>query len=350
MNKKGQLYVQSQIEQAIGKLITSIYSGQKMNNNTIPNLGLEYIQTLKDLDVQQNTNKYIWEGLPVYLPGWLIETMLYYRSSLAGWINGGVLRLLPYAQTNGINIYGLPTSVQPISFNGVIQNKGDVKIGKPLLTNFDGSKNNEAKVCILYDRIPTFKQDTFISRSILNDCLISYQADILSRIKINLQNSNKRQVFYVDDEKQKLQMQNDLEQAYGSSNPFILVVRDSANQINNEPLQKSADELQTQSLFEAWQSINSIRCMVSGIANDGAFEKKERKITGELTGDSVQADLVLNAGLKMRQLWIEEMKIAYPEYSDMLNKIKVRINEETINYDEKNESEFEDESEIDKEE
>lgn len=307
------------------------------NYNKIDTIGLEFRSVINDLDAQQNCNKYKWQGLPEYIPAWLIEYMLYLRGSLCGFISGGTLYILPYAENKGINIYGMPNAVQPITFNGAMAG-GDPNnfFGKELPVNNFGDRNSKAKACILYDRIPVYSSNsTPIGRAVLNSELVNFQCEVMARVKNNLKNLDKKMVFWVDNEAQKNQMANDIRQAYGTDDPFIIAVRgsDAFGDKKDQTLQGDIAN-ETQSLFETWQSINSIRCMCSGIANGGAFEKKERKITGELTGDSVQTDIVIDAGLQMRRLFLEQMKNIYPEYADILNKITVEINEKTIEYEE----------------
>ena len=61
-------------------------------------------------------------------------------------------------------------------------------------------------------------------------------------------------------------------------------------------------------------------------SGDNCDPSPERKITGELQGDQTQAELILDAGLKMRQLFIDRLKFIYPEYLSILDKITVEIN------------------------
>ena len=332
--KSQMLNMQARLEH-LGIRIEQI-SKLAFNYERVDTIGTEFSQALKDLDAQQNCNKYKWNGLPNYLPAWLIEYMLYLRGSLCGFISGGSLYILPYAQNKGINIYGMPNAVQPITFNGAMAGGNpDNFFGKELPVNNFGDANSKAKACILYDRIPVYSSNSSpMGRAALNDDLVRYQCEILGRVKNNLKNLDKKVVFWVDSETQKNQMSNDIREAYGTDDPFIIAVRGSNwKDTKGETLQGDIAN-ETQSLFETWQSINSIRCMCSGIANGGAFEKKERKITGELQGDQAQTEIVIDAGLQMRRLFLEQMKNIYPEYAEMLNKITVEINERTIEYEE----------------
>ena len=336
MNKKQKqqltnLCNQQAMLEAIGIRVAKLES-MKFNNCQISLLGTEFLPTLKDLDAQQNINKYEWKGLPDYLPSWLIENMLYNRGSLCGYISGGVLYILPYAQAKGVDIYGLPNAVTPITYNG--EATGPQKQGNPLKV-ISGGNVEGAQAVILYDRMPMWSSNTPpMARVMLNAEIVKYEADLLARVRNNIQNADKKQVFYVDNPTQQNQMTKDLIEAYGTEYPFVVLVKDGTNDGKANGALQSDIAIVTQALFETWQSLNSIRCMASGIANGGAFEKKERQIYGELQGDAVQTDIVLDAGLKMRRLFLQQMRAIYPEYADMLNKITVDINERSITYEE----------------
>lgn len=325
------LNMQAQLEH-IGIRLETL-SRLKFNyDRGIDTIGTEFNSVLRDLDAQQNCNKYVWKGLPDNLYSWLIEEMLYYRGSLCGFIKGGILYILPYAQAKGVNVYGLPNAVSPITYNGAMTGNDPFNyVEQDLPVNNFGDINSNARACILYDRIPVFSTNSSpMSRALLNEELIKYQCEILGRIKNNLKNLDKKVLFTVENETQANQMKNDLRQAYGTDDPFIVVVKGTTIDSDNKGQTLQGDIAnETQSLFETWQSVNSIRCMCSGITNGGAFEKKERKITGELQGDQTQTDLVIDAGLQMRKLFLDQMKRIYPEYSEILSGITVELNEST---------------------
>ena len=316
LNMQGQL-------NALGIRLETI-SRLKFNNKRIDTVGIEYRSVLQDLDTQQNCSRYKWKGklTNLILPSWLIEFMLYRCGNLAGFESGGIPYILPFAQAKGINIYGIQNAIQPITFNGVVINKPN-NFG---VKTYDINKPEGA--CILYDKIPVYSTNTkTTSRAGLNNVLIEYQAEVLGRVRNNLKNLDKKVVFWVDDEKQANQMKCDLREAYGTDDPFIVAVKGTQLRDKDNTTLQGDVANETQSLFETWQSINSIRCMCSGISNDGAFEKKERKITGELQGGEEQTDLVLDAGLEMRKLFIKQMQLIYPN-SEWWKDLTVEINEE----------------------
>ena len=86
-------------------------------------------------------------------------------------------------------------------------------------------------------------------------------------------------------------------------------------------------QLVSQSLFEMWQSWNNLRCLQIGVDNNGVFEKKERRITVETRGDSLQSKLILDAGLQMRKLAIKQFQAQYGSRYEWVKKIDVEIND-----------------------
>lgn len=291
----------------------------------------DYLTFFMDLDRQQATNRYKWDGLPPELPdGRLIELMLYTRGSLAGFFQGGELRILPYAMKDGVNIYGMPNAVQPVTYNGKIIDGMDLPVN-----NYGGYDPN-AKAVLLFDRTPNFNGSVPpIARMTLNIPLLEFQAEIMQRIGINVALSSVKGLVEVDNAKQADELMRDTWEALAAGNPLIVRKRSGNEKANSEQGKNKVVPFndipqQTQELFETLQSVNSLRCMGLGIDNQGVFEKKERAITGELEGDATQSNLVRDNGLYMRNLWLKQMREQYPEYAEKLNKITISVNDRNI--------------------
>ncbi len=288
----------------------------------------EYEKMLLDLDYQQVAGRYRWEGLPDYITSWQIENMLYYRGSLIGFFNGGELILLPYATQGGINVYGLPTKIKPLAYNGgAVETEKAYANGLELIVDSHGGLNTSKakKGALLFDRLPMFKSGYNISYYMLTRKLRSDMAEILARIKNNIKNADKKIVFYCDSEAEKTAFYNAISESYTADDPFIVMVRNSATEragLTSEPLHTDV-QLQAQELFESFQSLNNLRCQIEGIGSGDVFEKKERKITGELNGQEEQTAICKDVGLYMRKLFITQLAILYPEYKDIVNKITV---------------------------
>lgn len=323
-NKKKLLTVQNQLKEQ-GIILNNYIKNLKFNlpDQTNPKVQ-NYINAMTDYDVQQCCSRYQWEGLPDGLTSWLLELMLYHKTTLAGKIVGGILYILPYTIVDGPNVYGVPSRIQTVTYNGV--NIGDESIhGDPLPVNVYGVPAENPTAVILYDRIPTYSQSgAGLPRSILDRQLIELQADILGRIEQNLETACFKLVFECDNEKQANQLDQDISKNLRVGKSYIIRIKDSIQGKEGTPYQTGV-QLETQTLVECWQSINSIRTGLSGIRNGGAFEKKERAVQAELSSDSIQSDIVLNNGLEMRRLFLKQMILAYPDYIDKLSKIKVSI-------------------------
>lgn len=317
--------MQANVE-AMAKQIIAL-SNIKFNANSAKTVGIDFSNAMEDLDLQQACNRYRWGRLPDNLQSWQIEEMLYYQSVLTGFFKGGVMYILPFSARDGVNVVGSPNAVLPVTFNGALAGDfSDAGFGKLLVAN-DGSINPNAQCALLYDKIPRNTNGGAMSRWQINKSLREAQADILGRIEQNLQNISQKVVFYVDSEAQQRQMESDLDQAFGSDKPYVIVVRgttgiDDRKDGQAQTLQGNIQN-ETQALFEAYQSFNSIRCGLLGIQNGGAFEKKERKITAEADDQAEQTNLVADGGLYMRKLFLAQMKVIYPQYANILNKIKV---------------------------
>lgn len=290
---------------------------------------LDYQNLVFNMDFEQATGRYVWENLPEGIESHLIETMLYFRGSIAGVFDSGKLIVLPYSNQGSINRYGLPENVKLLTFNGSTANE-DKPFNKEIYKVSSNVKINQKGAVLLYDRAPVSRSGLVAPRFIINSAIINLEAEIVSRIKSNIKNSDKKVVFYADDDNQKTAFEQAIKEAYNADSPFIVVVKGS-NRWGTDKTDYMHGEvgLKAQELFEAWQSINNIRVMSEGILNGGAFEKKERVVSDEVLDETMQTTLILESGLALRKLWLEEMKLTYPDYKDKLDKIKVSVRTST---------------------
>ena len=306
---------------------------QYTNPVAFEKVGDEFLPAIRQLDITQNCNRYKWKNLPKHLSSWIIELMLYARGSLCGFVIAGELKILPFTSVGTLNELGLFTKVQPMSYNGRIDG-GDVKYGKELDV-YDGRSDDDGQAAILFDNYP-FINNSYkcMPRFILNDKFVKWQADLLGRIGINIENSTKRVLVKVANDAQKKQLERDLYAAYKTKSPFIIYTDGAPVDVDGTFLDIK-DDLHAQDLIETWQSLNNIRCMLSGIDNNGAFEKKERMITAEQTGNDQQTDIVSDSGLEMRKWFLSQLKSAYPDRED-IQAIDVEKNDDSLyNIDEK---------------
>lgn len=306
--------------------IVNQYMDMNLPSNAIT-LGDKFMPAIRQLDITQNCNKYKWTGLPAHIPAWTLELMLYARGSLCGFVYGGELKVLPFVSTGTLNEVGLFTKVKPTSYNGFLDNDADTPLSSDLdIPVYDGRPSQEPiRACILLDNYPFINNSYKVySRLMLNNAFVQWQADLLDRIGINIKNSTKRILIKVSDPKQKKQLEKDLQAAYNTVSPFIIYT-DGAPLETDGTFLDIKDDLHAQDLIETWQSLNNIRCMLSGIDNNGAFNKKERMITAEQTGNDQQTDVVSDSGLSFRKLFLEQLRAAYPD-NDVIKGITVELN------------------------
>lgn len=302
---------------------------QYTNPIDFEHVGDEYLPAIRQLDITQNCNRYKWKNLPKHLSSWIIELMLYARGSLCGFVAAGELKILPFTSVGTLNELGLFTKVQPMSYNGRVDADGDAKYALDPIYVYDGRSDKDGQAAILFDNYP-FINNSYkcMPRFILNDKFVKWQADLLGRIGINIENSTKRVLVKVANDNQKKQLERDLKAAYQTKSPFIIYTDGAPVDVDGTFLDIK-DDLHAQDLIETWQSLNNIRCMLSGIDNNGAFEKKERMITAEQTGNDQQTDIVSDSGLEMRKWFLSQLKSAYPDRED-IQAIDVEKNDDSL--------------------
>lgn len=274
----------------------------------------------RDVDFQQFISRYKWEGLPSYIPQNLIETMLYFRGTLCGFFKDGVLYFLPYAFSGGLNVYGYPTQVDAIAFNGE-SNFRKIKLN----TYPNGKPNKDAQCVLLFDKAPLLGGTFCIPRVALNREIIDLMDETLNKSAINQTNSLKKGLVKVNNEAQATQTKKDINYQAQNDDPYIVINTTNMDYGENEVLNANIPN-ETPTYMQYLSALNNLRCYGSGIKNGGMFEKMERVVVGELSGNDYQINLILESGLTQRKEFLERLKEIYPEYKDVLDKVKVSIN------------------------
>ena len=299
-----------------------ILGSETFNKNNVENLGYDYANLMKSLNYNQCCNRYKWKGLPENLSGQLIESILFTKGCATMYVRGGTMYVLPFVNDGDLNDYGQFETIRPIAFNG-----DEKQFSYKLKVNNTGGFDKNGDAIILYDSIPLYN-GAILPKAVLTQKIDENCSKILNMIMQNLQNSNKKILFECEDEPQKKQLIADLDNAFGSTDAFIVVKKGSDLTQNGKPLLLNNDiQIVSQSLFEAWQSWNNIRCSLNGIDNNGAFEKKERMITKETRGDVIQSRLALDSGLQMRKLAIKQFQAQYIGKYEWVKKLDVEIND-----------------------
>lgn len=326
----------------------------KANKQSIENKEIEYINVinditrqqalskaiwidfLTDLDLRQWCNILIWENVPNNIPSWLINQMAYYRGTLAAFEYNGQFYMLPWVQTGKINIYGLPTEITPITYNGTADVSNPIAFSKTYqcIINNSGNYEEKANTIIYYANMPVWQQGNVIAPYIKNRKVIEQCADILARINIQVVVTNKKIFLKCDDVKQAQNLLRQLNKSLNSQSPFAVIGSMNTETIELQPTVQNASDL-----WLHLKGFNDIRNMSNGLANDGFFDKKERKITAEAEGSQEQTSLPLQDRLYFAKLLVEQCKLQFNGIIEGIEKFNVRINEELIEQEEMEEDE-----------
>ena len=254
-------------------------------------------------DFNQCCSRYVWENLPNGLTSWNLERMLYFRGTLAGFKFGGKVYILPYVPSPSLNPYGFPSAVKPITYNGQAVADKDEMFAEnfELPVNVYGDEISEYQAVLLYDALPYAPSGKAPSRYFLNQIIIKEMCEVFARININVVVSNKKIILHVKDRKQRDIVMQELAMAFGSDSPFAVI--DSPLEVDNV---QSSSDYNADDLFNTIKNFDAIRCFMSGISSKGfGAEKKERLVTGELTGAEEEKDLILDMGYDLRKMFAD---------------------------------------------
>lgn len=254
-------------------------------------------------DLNQCVSRYVWKGLPNGLTSWNLERMLYMRGTLCGFKFAGKVYILPYVPSPGINPYGLPSSVKPLTYNGgCVAGKNDFfSENFELPVDVFGDETNDYQAVLLYDAIPYSPIGTAPSRFLMNQIIIGEMADTFARVNINIVVSNKKILLVIKDPKQRDIVEKELQSIFASDCPFGVIT----SQLDTQSVQNTND-YNADDLFNTIKNYDAIRCFMSGISSKGfGAEKKERLVTGELAGVEEEKDLILDMGYDLRKLFCD---------------------------------------------
>ena len=281
--------------------IITLNDKKEINPLAIYNSNREDYQIIwSNYDLNQCVARYIWEGLPNGLTSWNLERMLYFRGTLAGFLFAGKFYIFPYTMTGaGINPYGFPFQIRPITYNGQAVGGKESTFGKDFTLPVDqfGDETDKYSAVLLFDSIPYSPGTASPSRYFLNQIIINQMTEVLARININVIISNKKIMLVIKDPKQRDIVEQELIMAFGSDSPFAVL--DSPLEVDSI---QNTNDYNADDLFNTLKNYDAIRCFMSGISSKGyGAEKKERLVTGELAGVEEEKNLILDLGLELRQ-------------------------------------------------
>ena len=275
-------------------------------------------QLLLDMDGMEACNRFKWLISSPTIPKERIEQMLYFRSALVFFKQGKEFRLLPFVATGSLNLYGIMDKVQPIAYNGGLDNKSQRKnIGAEIYINQEDEKDT-TKGIILYDR-----QNGYVSTSgtiptmVLQEYVINEMANRFSFLNINLVNSQGKNIILVKDPKQKASVERTLNSLYASDKAYALVKSMFDVQVINNSI-----DYEEQSIWEDITSWNNLRREHLGINNQGLFNKKERQLQIQNMQTQDGTETISDGYYESRKKFVEDVKRVFGDDPDFKEQFK----------------------------
>lgn len=254
--------------------------------------------TLTAIDFLQACNRYIWKGLPENIPKWYIEKMLYYTGSLCFFKDSTDTYLtLPFAMVNGINNFGLPFEIQPISLNGTPYGSRKLAVGM-------FGEITDADAVIIYSSTPIFANDKTLPQKSIDLPILMEMAKRFGYMKKNMRQAFLSYIWNIKDEKQREALQIMLQGYEASDTEEMAILFKGEIPIENMAEPRTYE---SQSIWQDITSFNNYRLTALGIDNGGTFLKKERNISNEIGSQDSQTSIILDNGLKIRQYACEQI-------------------------------------------
>lgn len=314
MSKKGQYYP-ANILKANG--FETPFATKDPNSPNLNPVGFyspnrdKYIDLWSNYDMNQYCSMLKWSGLPKNLTSEMLNRMLYYRGSLACFKTAGIVYILPYAERGSLNSYGVLSEIEPIPFNGKLEDptaKGVFgKYTVQYSDNVDEIESDENTAILLFDSVPAYNGVRPISRGYLNKIIIVEIADALARVNINMVVSNAKILLIAKDAKQADAIKLELATAFNSDSPFAVLT----SELETQTVQ-STNDFNCDEIFNVVKNWDAIRCFMSGIsASQFGADSKDRLTTGDLNGAAEQKDLIADQRLDLAQKFCAKVNKAF---------------------------------------
>lgn len=287
---------------------------------TAPNKNLksDIKRGLRILDEQDAINRFTWYNLPPELNGNLIERILYYKGQAAlVKLHDDKYYFLPFAG-GGIDIYGRPTSVTPVAFNGTDSEGKE----KPLIEGLKFFPRYDIQLPIDFiDKSPEeleryinesafilrdYSQQhsqTILSRQVVNDGILDVMADCIPYLRTSLMNSTGVQGVRItsSDEASNIMAANiALNESALKGEAYVPIV----GSIDFQEL-TSNNVANAEQFLMAMQSLDNYRLSLYGLENGGIFQKKSHMLEAEQEMNAGTVSLAMYDSLMIRQKWCD---------------------------------------------
>ena len=279
-----------------------------------------YARSIATRELQQFVRRFRWTNLPKGLDQNLMERILYFRGRVVLFKLDDTYYALPFALNGTIDVYGRYKSVVPLTFNGSVMTDDN---GEKFMN--DGPFIGDLTVDVCYDQMETEGKNAVIlndyTQGISEFIIPRYQlnyvyhdnlADIIVLIRHNLIGSaaiytascvSEAQVDSVEKEFETLED----EILLNGKRIFAVTGGTGLSEMFKDK------QLQSQSYWECYVSLDNLRENLLGIENNGIFKKKERVLKGEQEIEAGSADMVYADGLFNRQQMCERFNALFGE-------------------------------------
>lgn len=275
------------------------------------NLLSEMLLIMQNIDRQDSINRYVWYNLPSGIDGELLERMLYYKGQLCFFYmkESGDFYILPYTLNGTINMYGRFNSISPVPFNGTnFDNEGEQKpwisglVKKPVYEIQDILELEEEDLynsCVLLHDYSKGISETILPRFLINQPLIKLEAECIPLMRTSMIVNTGVSGMKVNnqDEYQNVAYANDsFESAALNGERYVPIVGSVDFQNLDTRGQNTIQEY-----AQTMQTLDNLRLSTLGLTNGGIFQKQGTILQSESDNATVNTQLILQEGLKIRQ-------------------------------------------------
>lgn len=293
------------------------------NGNVVtPNLqkcSLDY-DSLFSIMRQQNMietfERYMWINLPFGLTADLIERLLYFRGKGILYFNDKIekFQFLPFALNGVIDEYGRFTKCNTLPFTGVDTDEKKKKNKKPLDFVYEdldivydlpyneemikNAKSRKTVGIILNDSSLGISQQPVIRSNYVKPVL-HMMATLMQIINTAMYGSADHNLLQVETEEELYSIKNQID----GINADILRGKRFTPIVGTMPITplKTTNTADLEGLFNTFNSLTNFLKSITGIANAGVFDKKAHLLQEEQKLNGSNSDDIYYNGLRQRQ-------------------------------------------------
>lgn len=299
-----ELFIQAGIDPKTGLPIKLVTKG----GATDCGLTAQINKVLRIVDEQDAVNRYTWYNLPSGLNSQLVERMLYYKGQLMFFYipTDDKFYMLPYALDGNIDIYGRFLTVTPLPYKGGMTDSQGKQLpwisGLVRTPVYDVPMEEEVDgdtLCVILKDYTPQNSETIIARQILNDPIVSAEAEAFPLARTNLINNCGVVGLRVNDEDASMQVEsanNALVDAAKNGRKYIPTVSNIEMQVLD-----SSSALKSEEYLMYMKALDNFRLSLYGLDNGGIFQKKAHMLGAEQEMDAQNTGRILQDGLTLRQ-------------------------------------------------